>query len=138
MIEQAIVEYLNTVTALTTLLGGQKIYYRRVPPLSGTATIKMPWVIVTNSGGRRTRDTQVSTEGRDTLTIYVEHNNPITGRAIAEAVLRALENYRGDMSPERDLDIRCGSVRDLDGFQGSFKFIVTAYIRYRQTTAFPS
>lgn len=136
MIEQAVVEYLNTVTALTTLLGGQKIYYRRVPP--STVPIKMPWVIVTNSGGPRNRDTQVSTEGRDTLTIYVEHNNPITGRAIAEAILRALENYRGDMVPERDVDVRCGSVRDLDGFQGSFKFIVPVYIRYRQTTAFPS
>jgi hypothetical protein len=133
MIEQAIVSYLNNNAAVTTALGGKKVYYRRVPP-----TIKMPWVAVTNSGGMRNRITKTITDTLDTLTIYVEDSNQFRGREIAEAVMRALENYRGDMSPEKDLHIRCGSIRDLDGWQDAFKYIVTAYVLYKETTQFPN
>lgn len=133
MIEQAIVSYLNSDTALTTLLGGTKVYYGRADE-----KVKMPFVTVRNSGGMRERITQTYTDTQDTLTIYIDDAKQFRGRDIAEAVLRALENYRGNMNPELDLHIRCGSIRDLDGFQSTYRFIVTAYVRYKETTRFPS
>jgi hypothetical protein len=133
MIEQAVVVYLNTVTAVTTSLGGMKIYPHRAP-----ANVKMPWCVVTNSGGSRDRESVFVTEPRDTLTLYVETSDFVSGRNAAETIMLALENYRGDMAPERDIHITCGTVRDLDGFQGSYKFVVPVYVRYRQTTVFPN
>jgi hypothetical protein len=133
VIEQAIVNYLNSNSDVLTALGGAKVYYRRAAD-----KITMPYVVVTNSGGMRTRITQMYTDTQDTLTIYVEDSKQFRGREIAEAVMRALENYRGDMSPELDLHIRCGSIRDLDGFNSTFRYIVTAYVRYKETTRFPN
>lgn len=140
MIEQAIVRYLNADAPLVALLGGTKIYYGR-GPLVGSPPMppKMPYVVVKNSGGMRERVTQMYTDINDTLTIYVEAGDgqQFLGRDIAERILVVLENYRGDMAPELDLHIRCGSIRDLDGYQNSYRFIVTAYVLYKQTTAFP-
>lgn len=134
MIEQAIVTYLNRTPAVTSVLGGEKVYYGRAP-----STVKMPYVTVRNSGGMRERITHHYTDTEDTLTIYVDAaaDKQFIGRDIAEAVKNALENYRGDMYPEEDLNIRCGSIRDLDGYQSSFRYIVTAYVRYKEVTAFP-
>jgi hypothetical protein len=133
MIEQAVVVWLNSVAAVTTALGGAKVYYHRAP-----TNMKMPWVVITNSGGSRDRITQAFTEARDTLTIYVEAENAISGRVIAEKVRQALENYRGDMAPMHDVFIECDSIRDLDGFNTSFRYIIAAYVRYRETTAYPN
>lgn len=139
MIEQAIVVYLNTVSSITSLLGGRKVYYNRAPQ-KGTdgKDVKMPYAIVSNAGGSRKRDTPLTTEARDTLDIEVESADCVAGKILCDTILAALENYRGDMSPERDMHITCGSIRDLDGFQGSYRFIFAAYIRYRQTTVFPN
>lgn len=133
MIEEAVVRYLNANTSVTTPLGGTKIYYGRSP-----STVKMPYVTVRNSGGNRDRITQYYTDADDILTIYVEAISQFNGRAIAEAIMRALENYRGDMDPEKDLYVRCGSIRDLDGFQSTYRFIIPVYIRYKEITQFPS
>jgi hypothetical protein len=124
---------LNADSDILAALGSAKVYYRRA-----AEETKMPFVVVVNSGGMRERITQIYTDMQDTLTIYVEDSKQFRGRDIAEAVLRALENYRGDMSPESDLHIRCGSIRDLDGFQSTFRYIITAYVRYKETTKFPS
>lgn len=133
MIVQAVVLYLNSVPAVVTALGGQRVYYRRAPDGA-----KMPWCTVTNSGGSRKRESTFVTEPRDTLTLYLEHFDQFEGAQAAEAVRAALENYRGDMYPERDTHFTCGTVRDLDGFQGSYRFVIQVYVRYRQTTVFPN
>ncbi len=133
MIEQAIVVYLNSNADVLNALGGAKVYYRRAG-----SKILMPYVTVTNSGGMRNRITKIYTDTQDTLTIYVDDSDQFRGREIAEAVMRALENYRGNMNPELDLHIRCGSIRDLDGYQSTFRYIVTAYVRYKELTEFPS
>lgn len=133
MIEQAVVVYLNTVPAVIAALGGQKFYYNRAPQ-----NVKMPFGVLSNAGGNRNRDTPFTTEARDTLDIEVESADAVAGKQACDAIMAALENYRGDMPPERDIHITCGTVRDLDGFQGSFRFIFAAYVRYRQTTVFPN
>jgi len=133
MIEQAVTVYLNTVPAVVTAFGGQKVFYTRAP-----AGAQLPWCTVTNSGGSRKRESTFVTEPRDTLTLYVEHYDQFLGLAAADAVRAALENYRGDMYPERDTHFTCGSIRDLDGFQGSHRFVIQVYVRYRQTTVFPN
>jgi hypothetical protein len=139
VIEQAVLLYLNSHSGVLASLGGQaKVYYARAPKDINGVAVTMPWVVVRNSGGMRNRVTQTITDTEDTSTIYVEDSNQFRGRAIAEAVLTALENYRGDMAPELDVHIRCGSIRDLDGWQNSFRYIVTAYVLYKKTTVFPN
>ena len=139
-IEQAICTYLNGHTPVTALLGDRKVFYSRVPqsPQSGAPTVKMPWVVVSNVGGGRKKDSAITTEARDTLEIYVDDVSFIHGQQIAEAIRLALEHYRGDMAPERDLWVEVDTPRDLDGFQGACRFIIAVYVRYRQTTTRPN
>jgi hypothetical protein len=132
VIEQALTVYLNTVPTITACMGGMKVYPHRAP--SG---VKMPWCVITNSGGARRRESTFVTEPRDTLTLYVETMDYVSGLTIADTIRAALENYRGDMPPERDIFIECGTIRDLDGFGGSYKFVIPVYARYRQYTVFP-
>jgi hypothetical protein len=134
MIEQAVVVYLNSDAAVLSAFGGTgKVYPHRAP-----ASIKMPWCVVTNSGGSRKRESLYVMEPRDTLTLYVESMDYVGGLNLANTILHALENYRGDMPPERDIHITCGTIRDLDGFQGSYRFVVPVYVRYRQIAVFPN
>ena len=127
MIEKSVLTYLLSIPAVNTITGG-KIFYRRAPK-----TAVLPWVLITNSGGMRKRMT-LATTGRmiaeDTLTIYVESADQFKGRDIAERILVALENYRGDMGDEQDLWVRMGSIRDLDGWNGTFRFLLTCYVEY--------
>jgi hypothetical protein len=139
MIEQALVTYLNTIPSVITALGGQKVYYSRAPVTSvGGVSVKMPYAVIRNDGGSRKRLTTFTTEPRDSLTIYVESSVQHAGLLAADTIRAALENYRGDMPPERDLHITCGTIRDLDGYQNSFRFLISVYVRYRQTTVFPN
>ena len=145
MIERAVVAYpLSALAANPDVAAdiGRKVYYRRVPQ-----GVKMPWIRVTNSGGMRRKLTPAaggSTEAQDILTIYVDDDQQFRGREIADAVVAALENYRGDMPPSPatayafDTHVRCGSTRDLDGFQDTFTYLVTVYVRYKFPTAFPN
>ena len=139
MIEQALAVYLNSVPAIVTALGGQKVFYSRAPQtMTGEVAVKMPYATIKNNGGSRKRSTTFKTEPRDSLSIYIDHSKQHEGLLIADTIRAALENYRGDMPPELDTHVTCGTIRDLDGYQGSFRFIIPVYIRYRQTTVFPN
>ena len=130
MIEKSVLTYLLSIPAVNTITSG-KIYYRRAPK-----TAVLPWVTITNSGGMRNRMTtggQVSngrTRITDTLTIYVDSSNQFQGKDITDRILQALENYRGPMGDEDDVIIRAGSPRDLDGWNGSFRYLLTFYVDY--------
>jgi hypothetical protein len=130
--------YLLSIPAVNTITGG-KIYYRRAP-----TTAKMPWVIITNSGGMRSRVTLGGgteagwTEVEDTLTLYVDSVDQFKCKDIAQRIMQAVENYRGAMGAEKDLLIRTGSVRDLDGYQGTFRQLLTLYVKYWVDTNVPS
>ena len=133
MIEQALVDYLNSQVSITSLIGGSKVYYSRAP-----SKAVMPFITIKNAGGPRKKVTQYYTDADDTVTVYVDASNQFNGRAIAEAIMRALENYRGDMYPAQDVHITLGSIRDLDGFQGTYRFILPVSILYKEITQFPS
>ena len=136
MIEKSLMTYLLNNTALNTALGG-KIYYRRAP-----TTAKMPWLVITNSGGMRLRRTMGGTNDtgwskvKDTLTLYVDHTDQFKGKDITDMVVAAVENYRGDMGTEKDLFIRCESPRDLDGYQGTFRYHIPLHVDYWFKTTF--
>jgi len=143
-IERAVVSYLLSYFAASPTLAsviGTRIYYRRPPQ-----TTKLPWIRVTNSGGMRnilTQGPNGSTEVQDVLTIYVDDDQQFRGKQIADAVVAALENYRGDMPSTGtayayDTHFRMGTVRDLDGFQDAYTYLLSVYVRYRFPTAFPS
>jgi hypothetical protein len=124
-IEQAVVDYLNEQTIYPELF--DKVYYHRVP-----TGIEMPWVIVTNSGGMRSKMTVAYTGIEDTLTIYVDSNQQFQGRTLAEKVLKLLENYRGRMGDVYDLYIRAGTIRDLDTFTNAYRYLLTFYVQYKE------
>ena len=142
-IERAVVVYLLSYFAshptLSSVMTG-KVFYRRVPP-----NVKLPYMIVTNSGGGRKKLAQCGTgssEARDILTLYINDDQQFRGEQIAEAVMRALENYRGNMPSTNpiayDTHFYCGTTRDLDGFQDAFTYLITVYVRYKFPTAFPN
>ncbi len=138
MLEQSIMSYLLSIPAINTITGG-KIYYRRAP-----ITAKMPWVIVTNSGGMRSRSTLGSkgdlgkTTVTDVLTLYVDSVDQFKGKDITDRIIKAVENYRGDMGTEKDLFIRAGTPRDLDGYNGTFRQLITLYVEYWMDSNMPS
>jgi len=139
MIEQALVNYLNNYAPLTALIG-KNVFYHRAPEKK-----QMPWVIITNSGGMRRRMTQGDrkgysgrTEANDVLTLYVNAVSQFSCKEIADKVMDAIENYRGDMPPAEDTFFRCGTVRDLDGFNNTSVMLITVYVLYVFNTKFPN
>lgn len=125
MIEKSVIEYLLSIPDVKTLFKGQ-IYYR-----SAATSAKLPWGIVSNAGGGRKRITQAGrSEAFDTLLLYVDTADQFAGRSMAERLLQALENYRGNMGTEKDLVVTCESIRDLNGWQGNYRFILPVHIRY--------
>jgi hypothetical protein len=125
MIEKSVIEYLLAIPDIKTMFKGQ-IYYRASPP-----TAKLPWCVVSNAGGGRNKITQTGlSEAFDTLLIYVDTADQFVGRSMAERLMQALENYRGKMGTERDLIVTCESIRDLNGWQGNFRYILPVHIKY--------
>lgn len=134
MIEKSILNQLLSNSTLISLLGGSKIYPYRV-----AANAKMPWVVLhIVSGGTRKRITEKFTEGKDTVLVYVDADNFLTGRNIAEECLRTIENFRGDMSDSNDVYLTCSSIRDIDGYAGSYRFLFDVSARYKEDTEFPA
>ena len=133
MIEKSILNQLLNDSTLLTLLGGNKIYPYRV-----ASTAKMPWVVVKLApGGTRSRITEKFTEGEDVVVVYIDAQNFLSGRNIAEQCLRTLENFRGDMSDSLDVHLTCSSIRDIDGYAGSFRFLFDVSARYKEVTTYP-
>lgn len=138
MIERDIVNYLLSIADINTAVKGN-IFYRRAK----TKAV-MPWIVVTNNGGNRYPMTQGfsptspgKTKPKDTLSIYVESMEQFKGRDIANRVEQALDRYRGDMGDTKDAYITTGTIRDLDGWQGSFRFLITVYAEYVIPTNVP-
>lgn len=151
MIENGIISWLDSYDELVEELGGHGHVYLHSAPMtkavSGAApaidVAKMPWIIVRNSGGKRLRDSGVSIEERDTLTLYID--DPARWHALTLALLvrKRLENFRGNIYnaagrvEERDVFIECDPARDDDGFQGAVRYNMAIYVRYRQPITRP-
>lgn len=149
MIENGIISWLVADTALIAELGGESIYLHSAPTTTGADgaiipdATKMPWVIITNSGGKRKKDSSITTEERDTLTLYVDAAQRQFALLLANMVVARLDNYRGNLYnlygevEERDTFIECDPPRDIDGFQGSVRYVIAVYVRFRRTTNYP-
>jgi len=134
VIEKSLLQHLLDDTELTTLLGGNKIYFQRVP--TGT---EMPWVVFSVApGGVRERISLKYIDAQDIISFEIEHPQMVAGREIAEKVLRRVENYRGDLSDDSDIHITCSTIRSLDGAFASYRYLFNAYVRYKEVIQFPS
>lgn len=138
MIEQSLMNYLLSITALNNMVKGA-IYYSKAP---GDA--KLPYILITNSGGMPLKMTQGGatdpgkTLTKDVLSLYVIAKDQFSAKDIADRIVKALHNYRGDLGSEFDTWIRCGTNRDLQGWNGQAKQLVTVYADYVTVTNVPS
>lgn len=124
MIEQSIISYLVSLPAIQTLVGN-KVYYHRA-----ASDAKMPYVVISTIGGTRPWITQVVKEGDYSIRVFVDDDKQFRGREIADAVITALEDFRGDMLPARDVFITCEAITDLDGANGAFRYAITFRVRF--------
>ena len=135
MIEKSVMQYLLSLPDLRAMVNG-RIYYRQAPT---TPDVKMPYIVVSNAGGMRNKRTQVGPQSSadDTLGIYVETTDQFQAKTIADRIVGALENYRGRIGDEYNAHFRCGTPRDLAGFQGNFRNLVQVYVEYWFVTNVP-
>lgn len=124
MIEQSILNYLIALPAIQALVGN-KVYYHRA-----AEDAKMPYVIISTIGGVRPWITQVVKEGDYSIRVFVDDTKQFRGRSIADAVVDALEDFRGDMLPAKDVFITCEAITDLDGANGAFRYAITFRVRF--------
>lgn len=137
MIEQGIMARLRATTAVTDLVG-TNIFYHQAPK-----DAVFPWVIIQNSGGSKTKiglanSSNCLTDNRDTVQIYVDDDKQFRGREIAVEVQKALNNYRGNLAPANDVHLTSDTIRDLDGWNDTFRYIFPIYARYLENTNIPS
>jgi len=133
MIEKSILNHLLSSPTVTGVVSN-KIY-----PYRAASSAIMPWVVVKLSpGGIRERMTEKFTRCEDSVMVYVDSDNFLTGRTLAENCLRALENFRGDMSDSEDVHLTCSSIRDLDGYGGSYRFLFDVMALYKEVTTYPT
>lgn len=136
-IEYAITQRLLADANVSAATGG-KIFFRQAPE---SATL--PWVTVTNSGGMPVKISMggldYGSEKNDTLTLYISATTQIEARNIAQLIYESLHNYRGDLTEGCvDTFLRVGSPRDLDGWNGALKELVSVYCKYRIQTNVPT
>lgn len=129
MIDRDIVYYLQTITPLTTLLGGAS----KVFPIQATVGTLMPWLVVESAGGIREKINATDIEETSTIRITLDCSTAQigTGRSAIEAAKAALEQYRGQFSVAQDVYIRCGAIRGWAGYSaGTYRWQFDAMVRY--------
>jgi len=128
LIEKSLLEYWLADSVLTGLLGGNKVYFQRAP--SG---VKMPWMTFNvPPRGVRGNMTQGFIEEQVVVSVEVEHQNFVEGREIAEQARSRVEGFRGDLSDSDDVYITCSPIGCLDGFTGSYRYLFTAAVRFKE------
>lgn len=133
MIEKDIMQYLQTITALTSKFGGiQKIYCIQAPTKA-----LMPWVIVEPAGGPRVRIAASTGEERQSVRIGIDVGPAdwIMGREAMEIILNNLDGFRGDMGDAKDLEIQCNGVTGYPGLNGAYRYNLTCKCRFTYTWA---
>jgi hypothetical protein len=133
-LESDLINYLWSDSALTTALGGKKVFFNRVP-----GETKMPWVEAQIIWvGFDKRLTQKWSEITDEVVFTVDDNLIARGRTTAGILRDLLNNYRGNMGNTKDAFITCSTIRAFEGFGGSYRYVFNAGIRYKEETKFPS
>lgn len=135
MIETDLLQWLVADPAVSTALGGQKVYFHYAPE---DPSITLPWVVFhSRPSGRRQRLSGSFTDLVSEFVFDCEHTLPKAGREMAELVRVRLENYRGDMGTSDDVRVTCSPVWTEDGYSGSYSFRFIATVRYRVVRTTP-
>jgi hypothetical protein len=134
MIEKDLLEYLQSKTSITSLIG-MKIFIAQAP-----INVKMPYLIIDVVSGPRERITPTYMEQTAfcRITVNAGPQDLVLGRSAAEAALRAMENYRGGMGASVDLSITCGTVRDMLGLGGVIRYSFDAVAKTMETLQKPT
>jgi len=133
MIEQDVRTYLCTVSGLVSL-------FSPVATISGIYEIQtptgalMPYIVVENSEGPREIIAANTTEETANVRITVDcgPTQKYKGANLAEAALKAMENYRGTMGNAKDVTCKCSSIRGWAGTGGAFRRQFTAIIKHTE------
>jgi hypothetical protein len=131
MIAQDVRNYLCTVSGLVSL-------FSPVATISGIFVIQaptgalMPYMVVENSEGPREIIAANTTEETANLRITVDvgPTQMFKGSNLAEAALRALENYRGNMGNAKDIWCSCSSIRGWAGSGGATRYQFNAKVEH--------
>jgi hypothetical protein len=123
MIAQDVRNYLCTVSGIVSL-------FSPVATISGIFVIQaptgalMPYMVVENSEGPREIIALNTTEETANLRVTVDcgPTQMYKGSNLAEAALRALENYRGNMGTAKDVWCTCSSIRGWAGSGGTTRY----------------
>ena len=137
MLEKDMLAYLQSQTALTTLLGGvEKIVVAQTPVGS---TMSLPWLIINVSSGTRKQITQSKIEVNAQIRITVECGaiQTVKGRSAIELALKAVEHIRGTFGDEQDCYITCSGVRSDMGVISVTRYQFDAQIRYTEAYTKP-
>ncbi len=124
MIEQGLLTFVSASAVGISVEG--KVYYHRVP-----SDIKLPWIRFSAAGGPETKITQMGKIEADVDFLFVvDDDQQFRGRAIVEDLKALLQNYRGNLPPERDALITCSAIKDIDGPNGVFSYVLPVRVRY--------
>lgn len=132
-VETSILSWILADTTITSALDSEQVYWHRVPDEA-----LLPWIVVSiRPMGRRDNITQSFTDVIVNIEVDCEHELPFAGRALAELVLRRLDNFRGDLTDIDDVHIRCKPPYPLDGYSGSYCYRVEGTVRYKEARTEP-
>lgn len=128
MIEKEIMQYLQTITALTSKLGG----VGKIFAIQATAEAKTPWLVVEASGGTRERISAHKLEEVAQVRISVEagKDQMATGRTAIEYAKSAVENLRGTLGTATDIYITCSAISCFAGLSGIYRYTFSCSCKF--------
>lgn len=102
-----------------------------VYPLRADDDATMPWLLVVpRPSGQRTPITPLKEEYTPDFYLFLDTPNKIAGLAQLQAIADALQDFRGDMLPAKDVHIRCGNVFHQDGPTSNHRCVLPLQTRY--------
>ena len=137
MIEQDVYVYFKQDATLSGYLGGnEKIYLISAPT---DDSIKLPWVVIEQTSGSRTKISQTKMEEIGYLRISVDAgpDEVFGGRDIIERCKDLLENYRGNLDQADDVHISTSAIRGWAGLGNSYRYQFDATVRFTEAYTRP-
>jgi hypothetical protein len=137
MIEQDVYVYFKQDATLSGYLGGnEKIYLISAPTED---SIKLPWVVIEQTSGFRTKISQTKMEEIGYLRISVDAgpDEVFGGRDIIERCKKLLENYRGNLDQAKDVYSTTSAIRGWAGLGNSYRYQFDATVRFTEAYTRP-
>lgn len=105
-----------------------------VYPLRADDDAIMPWLLVVPRPGEYRRPiTPLIEEYKQGFYLFLDSPSRSAGLAQLQAIADALQDFRGDMLPAKDVHIRCGTVFPQDGPTTNYRFALPLQTRYLHT-----